>query len=51
MATSKGHWLKAGESAEGMTEQDPNLSEPDPIFNRFPFASLSMQFGKESSCS
>lgn len=38
------HWLRkkviglqAGESAEGMTEQDPNLIEPDPDFKPYPF--------------
>ena len=29
--------LRAGESAEGMTEQDPNLSELDPNFQPLPF--------------
>lgn len=29
--------LRAGESAEGMTEQDPNLSEPNPNFQSLPF--------------
>lgn len=30
--------LKAGESAEGMTEQDPTLVEPDPNFKSLPFS-------------
>jgi trigger factor len=29
--------LRTGESAEGMTEQDPNLIEPDPNFKPLPF--------------
>ncbi len=29
--------LQAGQSAEGMTEQDPNLSEKDPSFQSVPF--------------
>lgn len=29
--------LRVGESAEGMTEQDSNLSEPDPNFQSLPF--------------
>lgn len=29
--------LNTGEAAEGMTDQDPNLSEPDPNFRSVPF--------------